>query len=58
MGAVVALLLWFYLSGAAFLIGAEINAELLKAAKQKLPVKEVPEPKPEEPKRKDLKMVS
>jgi uncharacterized BrkB/YihY/UPF0761 family membrane protein len=34
--------LWFYLSGAAVLIGAEVNAELLEAAYQKLPVKEAP----------------
>jgi uncharacterized BrkB/YihY/UPF0761 family membrane protein len=34
--------LWFYLSGAAVLIGAEVNTELLEAAYEKLPVKEVP----------------
>jgi uncharacterized BrkB/YihY/UPF0761 family membrane protein len=34
--------LWFYLSGAAALIGAEVNAELLEAAYEKLPLKEVP----------------
>jgi uncharacterized BrkB/YihY/UPF0761 family membrane protein len=33
--------LWFYLSGAAVLIGAEVNEELLEAADKKLPVKEV-----------------
>jgi hypothetical protein len=31
----------FYLSGAAVLIGAEVNAELLEAAYKKLLVKEV-----------------
>lgn len=34
--------LWLYLSGAAVLIGAEVNEELLEAADKKLPVKEVP----------------
>ena len=34
--------LWFCLSGAAALIGAEVNAELLEAAYEKLPVNEVP----------------
>lgn len=58
LGAVVALLLWFYLSSAAFLVGAEVNQELIKAAREKLPMKEVPEPKPKEPKREDLKIVS
>jgi membrane protein len=58
LGAVVALLLWFYLSSAAFLVGAEVNQELIKAARQKLPMKEVPEPMPKEPKREDLKMLS
>ena len=58
LGAVVALLLWFYMSGAAFLLGAEINAEFIKVANQKLPLKEIPEPKPAEPKREDLKLVS
>jgi uncharacterized BrkB/YihY/UPF0761 family membrane protein len=32
--------LWFYLSSAAALIGTEVNAELLEAANEKLPVKE------------------
>ena len=41
--------LWFYLSGAAVLIGAEMNAELLEAAYQKLPVKEVPKRASEHP---------
>jgi membrane protein len=42
LGAVAALLLWFYVSSAAILIGAEMNAELLEAAHDQLPVKEVP----------------
>jgi membrane protein len=42
LGAVAGLLLWFYLSSAAILIGAEVNAELLKAAREQLPVKEAP----------------
>ena len=33
--------LWFYLSAAAVLIGAEVNAKHLEAADEKLPVKEV-----------------
>jgi membrane protein len=31
LGAVIVLLLWFYLSGAAILIGAEVNSEWGKA---------------------------
>jgi membrane protein len=50
LGAVVALLLWFYITSAAILIGAEINAELMKAAGKQLPLKETVEPeKQEEP---------
>jgi uncharacterized BrkB/YihY/UPF0761 family membrane protein len=41
--------LWFYLSGAAVLIGAEVNAELLEAAYEKLPVNEVPKRASEHP---------
>ena len=41
LGAVAGLLLWFYLSSAAILIGAEVNAELVKAAHEKLPLKEI-----------------
>jgi hypothetical protein len=41
--------LWFYLSSAAVLIGAEVNAELLEAAYEKLPVKEVPKRASEHP---------
>jgi membrane protein len=41
LGAVIALMLWFYLSALAILIGAEINAELLKSEGERLPVKEV-----------------
>jgi membrane protein len=47
LGAVAALLLWFYLSSAAILIGAQVNVELLKAAHDNLPVKEVPEARTE-----------
>lgn len=35
MGALIALMLWFYLSALAILIGAELNAELLKAKERK-----------------------
>ena len=50
LGAVVALLLWFYVSSAAILIGAEVNAELAKAVGKEPPVKEAVEPgKEEEP---------
>lgn len=45
IGGVVALMLWFYVSATVLLIGAEINAELLKAAGKMLPTKETPEPK-------------
>jgi membrane protein len=40
LGAVVALLLWFYVSSAAILMGAEVNAELAKAVGKEPPVKE------------------
>lgn len=50
LGAVIGLLLWFYVTSAAILIGAEINAELMKAAGKQLPMKETVEPgKEEEP---------
>lgn len=49
LGAIAGLLLWFYLSSAAILIGAEVNAELLEAASEKLPVKEVPDSASEHP---------
>lgn len=50
LGAVVALLLWFYVTSAAILIGAEVNAELAKAVGKEPPVKEaVPAHKQEEP---------
>jgi membrane protein len=42
LGAVVGLLLWFYISSAALLIGAEINAEMIRQARERLPVKEIP----------------
>lgn len=45
IGGVVVLMLWFYVSATAVLIGAEVNAELLKAAGGMLPTKEAPEPK-------------
>jgi membrane protein len=45
IGGVVALMLWFYVSATALLIGAEVNSELLKAAGCILPTKEAPEPK-------------
>ena len=48
LGAVVGLLLWFYVSSAAILIGAEVNAELAKAAGKEPPVKEAVEPGEEE----------
>jgi membrane protein len=48
LGAVVGLLLWFYVSSAAILIGAEVNAELAKAAGKEPPVKEAVEPGKEE----------
>jgi membrane protein len=44
LGAVVGLLLWFYVTSAAILIGAEINAELAKAVGKLPPVKEAVEP--------------
>jgi membrane protein len=40
LGGVIALMLWFYISAVAILIGAEINAKLLKATGKRLPVKE------------------
>ncbi len=48
LGAVVALLLWLYITSAAILIGAEVNAELMKAAGKQLPMKEIVEPGKEE----------
>lgn len=42
IGGVVALMLWFYVTATVILIGAEINAELLKAAGRMLPTKEPP----------------
>lgn len=48
LGAVVGLLLWFYVSSAAILIGAEVNAELAKAVGKLPPVKEAVEPGKEE----------
>ena len=48
LGAVVGLLLWLYVSSAAILIGAEVNAELAKAAGKAPPVKQAVEPGKEE----------
>ena len=48
LGAVVGLLLWFYVTSAAILIGAEVNAELAKAVGKQPPVKEAVEPGKEE----------
>ena len=48
LGAVVGLLLWFYVSSAAILIGAEVNAEMAKAVGKEPPVKEAVEPGKEE----------
>lgn len=45
IGGVVALMLWFYVSATVLLIGAEVNAELLKAAGKMLPTKEAPKTK-------------
>ncbi len=49
LGGAIGLMLWFYVSAAVILIGAEINSELLKAAGKRLPMKE-PEPELELPK--------
>jgi membrane protein len=43
LGGVIALMLWFYVSAVAILVGGEINSELLKALGKNLPVKE-PDP--------------
>lgn len=43
LGGAIALMLWFYVTACAILIGAEINSEILKAAGRRLPMKE-PEP--------------
>jgi len=48
LGAVVGLLLWLYVSSAAILIGAEVNAELAKAVDKEPPVKEAVEAGKEE----------
>jgi len=50
LGAIVGLLLWFYVTSAAILIGAEVNAELARAVGKEPPVKQAVEPgKEEEP---------
>jgi membrane protein len=48
LGAVVALLLWFFISSAAILIGAEVNQELMKACGKELPMKETVPPHKQE----------
>jgi len=45
LGAVIALMLWFYVSGIALLFGAEINAGFLKACGKGPAMKEVESPK-------------
>jgi membrane protein len=40
LGGAIGLMLWFYVSATAILVGAEINSELLKAAGKRLPMKE------------------
>ena len=40
LGGAIGLMLWFYVSAAAILVGAEINSEILKAAGKRLPMKE------------------
>jgi membrane protein len=45
LGAVVALMLWFYVSGIALLFGAEINSGFLKACGKNAAMKEVESPK-------------
>lgn len=44
IGAVIVLMLWLYVSSLFILAGAEINSELLKAAGERLPKKEEPDP--------------
>jgi hypothetical protein len=40
LGAVVALMLWFYVSAMAIILGAELNSEILKSSGRVLPAKE------------------
>ena len=49
MGAMVALMLWFYVTALAIILGAEINSELLQAAGQHLLQKDLSEPFPVSP---------
>jgi membrane protein len=44
LGAVVGLMMWFYLTGLALMLGAEINAELLHSRGLRLPEKKPAEP--------------
>lgn len=46
LGALVALMLWFYVTALAIILGAEINSELLRASGQRLSQKEVTESPP------------
>jgi membrane protein len=41
LGGVIGLMMWFYVTALAILIGGEINAELIKVRGKRLPVKEV-----------------
>jgi membrane protein len=56
LGGVISLMFWFYLSSVAILVGAEINAELIKAAGKKLPVK-CPDPVAEAKAEEKMKLV-
>lgn len=47
LGALVALMLWLYVTALAIILGAEINSELLRAAGKRLSQKEVNDPAPE-----------
>jgi membrane protein len=44
LGGAIGLMLWFYVSATAILVGAEINSELLKAIGKRLPMKEPDQP--------------
>lgn len=57
LGGVIALMFWFYLSSVAILVGAEINAELIKAAGKKLKIK-CPDPVKEAKAEEKMKVVA